>query len=85
MSDLLSATKDIIGTIGVLIAIGVSIVSLIRTGKQKQADQLNSIQKALNDHILEDEHSITELQTQVKHLTDGVNSKLDTIIREIDR
>ena len=77
--------RDIISSIGVLIAIIISIISLIKTSKQKQNDQLDNIQKSLTEHILEDEHSITELQTNVKNLTDNVNGKLDIIIRELDK
>lgn len=77
--------KDIISTIGVLVAIIFSIIGLVRSSHQKQADKLDNIEKSLNDHILADEHSITELQTNVKNLTDNVNNKLDTIIRELDK
>jgi hypothetical protein len=77
--------KDIVSSVGVLMAIIFSIIGLVRSSKQKQNDQLTSIQKSLNDHILEDEHSITELQTIVKHLNDGVNTKLDSILRELDK
>jgi ribosome recycling factor len=84
--------QDIINTIGVLTAILISVVGLIRSSRQKRGDQLNGIRTSLNDHILEDEHSITELQTNVKNLTDNVdnltdnvNIKLDTIIRELDK
>lgn len=77
--------KDIISSIGVLIAIVFSVIGLLRSSHQKQADKLDAIEKSLNDHILSDEHSITELQTNVKNLTDNVNSKLDTIIKELDK
>jgi hypothetical protein len=77
--------KDVINSIGVLIAILFSILSLVRSSHQKQADKLDAIEKSLNEHILSDEHSITELQTNVKNLTDNVNNKLDTIIRELDK
>lgn len=79
------AIRDIISSVGVMIAIIISVIGLIRSSKQKQNDQLTSIEKTLNAHILEDEHSITELQTNVKNLTDNVNNKLDTIIRELDK
>lgn len=77
--------KDVISTIGVLVAIIFSIIGLIRSSHQRQSDKLDNIEKNLNDHILADEHSITELQTNVKNLTDNVNNKLDTIIRELDK
>lgn len=77
--------KDIVSTIGVLVAIIFSIIGLVRSSHQKQADKLDAIDKSLNEHILADEHSITELQTNVKNLTDNVNTKLDTIIRELDK
>lgn len=77
--------KEIISSAGVMVAIIMSVVGLIRSSKQKQNDQLSNIEKTLNAHILEDEHSITELQTNVKNLTDNVNNKLDTIIRELDK
>jgi predicted PurR-regulated permease PerM len=77
--------KDIISSVGVMIAILISVIGLVRSSKQKQNDQLTNIEKTLNAHILEDEHSITELQTNVKNLTDNVNNKLDTIIRELDK
>lgn len=77
--------KEIISSAGVLVAIIMSIVGLVRSSKQKQNDKLDIIEKTLNAHILDDEHCITELQTNVKNLTDNVNSKLDTIIRELDK
>ena len=76
---------EIISSIGTIIAMVVSIFAIWRSSKQKQNDQLKNIEDQLTQHILDDEHSITELQTNVKNLTDNVNSKLDTIIRELDR
>jgi uncharacterized membrane protein len=80
-----SDVKEIINTIGVLMAIIISIVGLVKSSKQKQSDQLDSIQKALTQHILDDERSITKLETNVENLTNNVSSKLDTIIRELDK
>lgn len=77
--------KDIISSLGVLVAMIFSIIGIVRSSHQKQTDKLDSIEKTLNEHILSDEHSITELQTNVKNLTDNVNDKLDTIIRELDK
>ena len=77
--------KDIIESVGVIMAFIISIVSLVKSSKQKQNDQLDNIQKSLTEHILDDEHSITQLQTKVENLTDNVNNKLDTIIRELDK
>jgi hypothetical protein len=88
MSEPISAweiAKDIIESIGVIMAFIISIVSLIKSSRQKQTDQLDNIQKSLTEHILDDEHSITELQTNVKNLNDNVSTKLDTIIRELDK
>lgn len=81
----LDTIKDIISSVGVLVAIIISIIGLIRSSRQKQSDQLGAIEKALNDHILEDEHSITELQSDVRNLNNNVSNKLDTIIRELDK
>jgi uncharacterized protein YlxW (UPF0749 family) len=84
--------RDAISSFGVMIAVIISVVSLIKSSRQKQNDQLDKIQNSLTEHILDDEHSITELQTNVKNLTDNVrdltnnvNNKLDTIIRELDK
>lgn len=81
----LDTFKDIISSIGVLVAIIISIIGLIRSSRQKQSDQLTAIEKSLNDHILEDEHHITELQADVRNLNNNVSNKLDTIIRELDK
>ena len=87
-----SVIKDILSSFGVLVAIIVSIVGLIRSSRQKHTDQIDSvkedvadIKEKLTEHILDDEHAITELQTKVEYLTNNVNSKLDTIIRELDK
>ena len=84
MTDPWEIVRDAISTIGVLTAIIISIIGLAKSSRQKQNDQLDVIEKVLNDHILDDEHSITELQTNVKHLTDNVNNKLDRIINEFE-
>lgn len=86
MTDIASIPwGQIISSIGVITAMLMSIIGLARSSKQKQNDKLEDIEEKLNEHILEDEHSITELQTNVKNLTDNVNSKLDIIIRELDK
>ena len=76
---------EIISSAGTIIAMIMAIVAVWRSSKQKQNDSLKNIEDQLTQHILDDEHSITELQTNVKNLTDNVNSKLDTIIRELDK
>lgn len=87
-----STIKDVLSSFGVIVAIIVSITSLLKSSKQKQFDQIdeikddiNTIKENLTEHILDDEHTITELQTKVEYLTNSVNSKLDTIIRELDK
>jgi gas vesicle protein len=85
MSDAGANWHDIISSIGTIVAMITACFAIYRSSKQKQNDQLKSIEDQLTQHILDDEHSITELQTNVKNLTDNVNSKLDTIIRELDK
>jgi uncharacterized protein YoxC len=84
--------RDAISSFGVMIAVIISVVSLIKSSRQKQNDQLDGIQKSLTEHILEDAKDITTLNTkvqgltdQVRDLTNNVNNKLDTIIRELDK
>jgi sensor domain CHASE-containing protein len=87
-----STIKDILSSVGVLIAIIVSIVGLVKSSRQKEIDQINSLKEDINnikekltEHILDDEHAITELQTKVEYLTDNINTKLDVIVHELDK
>lgn len=85
MSDTSINWHEAISSIGTIVAMIISLFAVWRSSRQKQNDQLKNIEDQLTQHILDDEHSITELQTNVKNLTDNVNGKLDIIIRELER
>jgi hypothetical protein len=96
MSDTSMNWHEIISSVGTILAMITSVFAMWRASRQKHSDQLKKIEEdltgqlknietALSDHMLEDAHNITELQTNVKNLTSNVDNKLDTIIRELER
>jgi hypothetical protein len=76
---------EIIDSLGTIVAMMTAGFAIWRSSRQKQSDQLNKIQDQLTQHILDDEHSITELQGDVKNLNNDVSGKLDTIIQELNK
>jgi hypothetical protein len=76
---------DIIESAGTIVAIITACFAYWRASKQKHNDQLSKIQDQLTEHILQDEHSITELQADVRNLNNDIGGKLDNILRELDK
>jgi len=78
-----SQLKDIISSVGVIVAVVISVIGLIRTYRQKHDDQLSNIEKSLNDHILQDAKDITSLDVKVKNLENICTNKLDEILEHL--
>ena len=73
--------SQIISTAGVVFAMGMSVLSIMRSGKKEQNDKLDKLDEKLSEHILSDREDITQLQTQFVEL----DKKIERILGRLDK
>ena len=72
---------QIVSAGGVIFAMGMSVLSIMRSGKKEQNDKLDKLDEKLSEHILSDREDITQLQTQFVEL----DKKIERILGRLDK
>ena len=83
MIDIVDTFSKLANGIGSVIAIGISVISLIRSNRKVQNEALITIQSALSDHITDDARLQSELASDLKNnikLTERIEDKLDRFL-----
>jgi len=70
---------QLVSSAGVIFAMGMSILSVVRSSKKQQSDDMKNLTEILNKHILDDRTDITELKTQFIAMDKKMDRTLDTL------
>jgi transposase len=70
---------QLVSSAGVIFAMGMSILSVVRSSKKQQSDDMRNLTEILNKHILDDRTDITELKTQFIAMDKKMDRTLDTL------